>query len=67
MTTFRRVKKIDFLLEDPNTPYRIGQLIGVCEMTAHWMSLQDDEDTKAMGTKMHGALNWFFEEVEVKD
>jgi hypothetical protein len=65
MSTFRRVKKVEAILEDPNTPYRVGQLIGACDMAAHWMTLQDDEETKAMGNRLHGVLNWWFEEVKV--
>lgn len=60
----RRVKKTEDMLDDPNMPYRVGQLIGACEMASHWMILQEDETTKSMGEKLHGALNWFWVEVE---
>ena len=56
----RKAKPIEELRGDPRYPFHVGQLVGACEMAAHWMRLQEDETTKRMGKRLAEASGWFF-------
>jgi hypothetical protein len=60
----RKAKTIEDLLQDKTMPYRVGQLIGAAEMASHWMQMQEDHATQAMGDKLADVVGWFFWEVE---
>jgi hypothetical protein len=55
-----RSKPIDELRTDPRFPFHVGQLIGATIMVSHWMAMQDDPMTKAMGRRLEESAGWFF-------
>lgn len=61
MSRGRRLRAHEDLTTDPRLPYMIGHLAGAGEMAAHWMQMQADEQTKAMGLKLAQTVGWFFE------
>jgi len=60
MVFSRRPRPIDEMMRDPNFPYVVGRLMGAAEMSAHWMSAQEDPQTQEMGRKLADVVGWFF-------
>jgi len=59
-----KVRPMEEILRDSGFPYHVGQLTGAAEMAAHWMTLHEDEEVKAMGAKLGEVVRWFFAEDE---
>ena len=44
---------------NPNFPFYVGRLVGAAEVTAHWLSLQEQPQAKEMGRRMGMVVGWF--------
>jgi hypothetical protein len=47
-------------LRDPELGFRVGQLVGACVMAAHVLSMNGDEQAKAVGAKLADTAAWFY-------
>ena len=53
------------LQQDPNFPYYVGRLMGASEMTAHWLTLQQNPDAQEMGQRLMMVAGWFLTDADV--
>lgn len=57
----RRPRSLQEMREDPQFVLMIGRLVGAGEMTAWWLALREDTESKEMGRHLGEVVDWFFE------
>lgn len=57
----RRPRSLQEMREDPQFVLMIGRLVGAGEMTAWWLALRDETESKEMGRRLGEVVDWFFD------
>jgi hypothetical protein len=58
----KKPRPMEELLRDSAFPYQVGKLVGAASMTAYWMTLREDDESKKMGEKLNEMVGWFYAE-----
>lgn len=56
----RKPKSLEELTDSPELLFHSHHLVGAASVVAHWMSLQEDKQVRAMGERLDEAVSWFY-------
>lgn len=57
----RKPRQLEDLIRDSGFVFQTGRLVGAAELAAHWMVMQDNEEAKSMGNKLHNIVQFYYE------